>query len=182
MRFAMEEMPHVQTQIQNQTMSQNVTKEPKYVVQINLNLRKRNMDDPHPSTSSARQDDVDFVSLPFPNFNRNTDMTSKMISKSLVENGALGTKQQNASSKVMNHLSAAKKMISDEEVESSDLSEIYLRFNRMRQEQNFFKKMSGPNFLEAIIAKPKARLPDINDEAIDEYDEGISLIIIRVFI
>ena len=40
MRFAMEEMPHVQTQIQNQTMSQNVTKEPKYVVQINLNLRK----------------------------------------------------------------------------------------------------------------------------------------------
>ena len=32
MRFAMEEMPHVQTQIQNQTMSQNVTKEPKYVV------------------------------------------------------------------------------------------------------------------------------------------------------
>ena len=40
MRFAMEEMPHVQIQIQNQTMSQNVTKEPKYVVQINLNLRK----------------------------------------------------------------------------------------------------------------------------------------------
>ena len=35
MRFAMEEMPHVQTQIQNQTMSQNVTKEPKYVVQLN---------------------------------------------------------------------------------------------------------------------------------------------------
>ena len=39
MRFAMEEMPHVQTQIQNQTMSQNVTKEPKYVVQINLNKK-----------------------------------------------------------------------------------------------------------------------------------------------
>ena len=35
MRFAMEEMPLVQTQIQNQTMSQNVTKEPKYVVQLN---------------------------------------------------------------------------------------------------------------------------------------------------
>ena len=41
MRFAMEEMPHVQTQIQNQTMSQNVTKEPKYVVQININLTDR---------------------------------------------------------------------------------------------------------------------------------------------
>ena len=36
MHFAMEEMPLVQTQIQNQTMSQNVTKEPKYVVQINI--------------------------------------------------------------------------------------------------------------------------------------------------
>merc|ERR1719219_171493 len=72
----------------------------------------------------------------------------------------------------MNHISAAKKIIPEEVVESDDLSETYLRFNRMRQEQNFFKKMSGPNFLEAIIAKPKARLPDINDEVIDEYDEG----------
>ena len=131
------------------------------------------MEDPEPSTSATRQDEVDFVSLPFPNFNRSNskDMVSKMITKSLVDIGALGTKQQNNSSKVMNQLSAAKKIIS-EEVDSDDLSEMYLRLDRMRQEQNFFKKMSGPNFLEAIIAKPKARLPDINDEVIDEYDEG----------
>ena len=136
-------------------------------------LQNWKMEDPEPSTSATRQDEVDFVSLPFPNFNRSNskDMVSKMITKSLVDIGALGTKQQNNSSKVMNQLSAAKKIISDE-VDSDDLSEMYLRFNRMRQEQNFFKKMSGPNFLEAIIAKPKARLPDINDEAIDEYDEG----------
>merc|ERR1712241_212996 len=131
------------------------------------------MEESEPSTSAIRQDEVDFVSLPFPNFNRSNskDVVSKMIAKSLVDNGALGTKSHNASSKVMNQLSAAKKIVS-EEVENDDLSEMYLRFNRMRQEQNFFKKMSGPNFLEAIIAKPKARLPDINDEAIDEYDEG----------
>ena len=131
-------------------------------------------EDPLPSTSSARNDEVDFVSLPLPMFNRSNtkDQVSKMITKCLVDNGALGTKQQNASSKVMNHISQAKKIIPEEVVESDDLSETYLRFNRMRQEQNFFKKMSGPNFLEAIIAKPKARLPDINDEVIDEYGTG----------
>ena len=29
---------------------------------------------------------------------------------------------------------------------------------------------SGPNFLEPIMAKPKTRIPDINDEAIDPND------------
>jgi hypothetical protein len=38
MRFAMEEMPHVQTQIQNQTMSQNVTKEPKSANKENVKI------------------------------------------------------------------------------------------------------------------------------------------------
>ena len=30
--------------------------------------------------------------------------------------------------------------------------------------------MGGPNFLDAIMAKPKTRIPDINDEAIDPND------------
>ena len=49
------------------------------------------MEDPEPSTSATRQDEVDFVSLPFPNFNRSNskDMVSKMITKSLVDIGAL---------------------------------------------------------------------------------------------
>ena len=32
--------------------------------------------------------------------------------------------------------------------------------------------MVGPNYLEAIMAKPKARIPDVNEDSIDPFDDG----------
>lgn len=128
------------------------------------------MADPRPSTSSSSpSDETDSVNIR-PVFNRQVSKDLKCVARGLVENGAVTPKSGN---KVLYHMITSKKLMpTDDEVENEDLSENYLKFNRMRQEENYFKKMSGPNYLEAILAKPKARLPDINDEAIDAYDDG----------
>lgn len=120
-----------------------------------------------PSLSSlTRSDEVDFVQ-----FGRShTHNPQARVVKNLVDNQSVGTKAN--SPKVYSHLLTAVKECQNEEIEPEDVSQFYLRFNRMRQEQNIFKKMSGPNYLEAILAKPKAKLPDINDNAIDATDDG----------
>ena len=119
--------------------------------------------DPRPSltASSSRSDEVDAIQI----LRVNPDV--KLL-KNVVENPALGAKKN--SHKVLSHIAAAKKMCQNAVIDNEDISEVYFRFNRMRQEQNIFRKMGGPNYLEAIMAKPKARIPDINDEAIDPND------------
>ena len=112
-----------------------------------------------PSTST---DDVDF-SLP-----KSRRESSIRIANALIESGVLAAVEKNTSNKVHSH---AKKILVDHE-EEEGLSELVTKFNRLRQEQNVFKKMVGPNFHEAIAAKPKARIPDVNEEAIDPYDDG----------
>ena len=67
------------------------------------------------------------------------------------------------------NFSSTNKYVEDE-ADEEDVSEWVLRFNRLRQEQNVFKKMVGPNYLEAIMAKPKARIPDVNEDSIDPFD------------
>ena len=60
----------------------------------------------------------------------------------------------------------------DDDEEEEDVAEFLLRYNRLLQEQNLFQKIVGPNYLEAIMAKPKARIPDVNEDSIDPFDDG----------
>ena len=113
-----------------------------------------------PSTST---DEVDFS---LPKIRRES---SARITNALIENKVLTVGEKTTSSKVHSH---AKKILGDHE-EEERLSELVTKFNRLRQEQNVFKKMIGPNFHEAIAAKPKARIPDVNEETI-EGDPGLS--------
>ena len=68
-------------------------------------------------------------------------------------------------------LSSSKKFCEDDD-EEEVVAEWILRYNRLLQEQNLFKKIVGPNYLEAIMAKPKARIPDVNEESIDPFDDA----------
>ena len=98
-----------------------------------------------PSTSS---DEVDFVS------NKSRRENALKITNSLIENGVLAN-QKSTCNKVQNQISCATKALESQDGEG--ISEWVLRYNRLRQEQNVFLKMKGPNFLEAIIHKPKVR-------------------------
>ena len=111
----------------------------------------------HEARPSASTDEVDF-SLP-----KMRRESAVRITNALIETGVLAIGEKNTSNKVHSH---AKKMLNDQEEEET-LSELVTKFNRLRQEQNVFKKMIGPNFHEAIAAKPKARIPDVNEETIE---------------
>ncbi len=92
-----------------------------------------------------------------------------MMSRSLIDDGTFGNKV--ISLNVKRQLDMAKKA-EEEDVDEGDadafstdgdqLTNSYLRYNRVRREQYFLKKMKGPNFLDAIVAHHKPDLPDIN--------------------
>ena len=62
----------------------------------------------------------------------------------------------------LKQITNAKIMCKNYDLTAEDLTEMYIRFNRMRQEQNFIRKIEGPNYLNAISAKPKLRIPDVS--------------------
>ena len=94
------------------------------------------MDEPRPTltASSSRSDEVDAFQF------RRANPDAKVL-KNLLENEALGTKKN--SPKIMSHITTAKMFCQDVNIDNEDISEMYFRFNRMRQEQNIFRKSSG---------------------------------------
>ena len=102
------------------------------------------------------------------------DLVAWTVATSLDESGALGTKEKNASKKLIPQLSNGRRKLAKKD-EEDDYNDVYMRFNRMKQEQNYFGSQNGPNVLECILSKPKIRLPDINQKTIDVFD-GLDIV------
>ena len=127
-----------------------------------------------PSTSSDEVDIVEKIDILTKLKRASTkDIIAKTILESLNKSGAMG-KKQNASHKVMSQISSNRRAIfqTSQTSQLDDLTDFYLKMNRMQQEQNYFTKNKGPDFLTPILAKPKVRLPDINKDKIDPTDDG----------
>ena len=69
-----------------------------------------------------------------------------MLKKLLAE---LGMSKQ--IKKSLDHITKAKQMCTKYDLTAEDLTEMYIRYNRMRQEQNFIRKIDGPNLLEVLV-------------------------------